>query len=62
MAKLNWQKLYKQGTTEMVKDYWCNPKKGFDKQWHDQQANTKATTDRQLRDKALNMIRSNTKG
>ena len=61
MAKLDWQKVYKKGTTKMKSDYWSNPKSGFDKHWHQQQAKLQAQKDRQARDKALAMIRANKK-
>ena len=59
MAKLNWQKVYKKGTTRLQTDYWNNPKQGFDNAWHQQQANKKEKQDRHIRDKALAMIRAN---
>ena len=59
MAKLDWKKVYKKGTTQMGSDYYSNPKTGFDKAWHTKQAKQKAQKDRQIRDKALQLIRSN---
>ena len=59
MAKLDWQKVYKKGTTLMGSDYYSNPKTGFDKAWHTQQAKKKQAQDRLIRDKAMAMIRAN---
>lgn len=58
MAKLNWQRVVKKSTVENS-NYWNNPKKGFDKQWHQTQEQNKAKKDQAARQKALAMIQAN---
>jgi hypothetical protein len=46
MTKLVWDR--KQQTSILNSDYYTNPKTGFDKAWHDQQAQKKQRKDRLL--------------
>ena len=58
MAKLDWQRVVKKSTVENS-NFWNDPKKGFDKQWHKTQAQIKAQKDQAVRRKALAMIQAN---
>jgi hypothetical protein len=58
MAKLNWQRVLKKSNVE-TSDYWNKPAHGFDKEWHNTQAQKQAQQDRLIRDKAMAMIKAN---
>ena len=60
MAKIDWSR-HRLEETKLTREYWSNPKKGFDRAWHEKQAKLRAKKDRAIRDRAMAMIRANKK-
>lgn len=60
MAKINWNRH--NYTSRLDADYWNNPKKGFDKQWHESMAIKKAKAEEaklQMQREKIKALRKN---
>lgn len=57
MAKIDWSRH--EFTSKLDRDYYLNPRRGFDQQWHDKQSKLKAQRQTLAKNKALASIRAN---